>query len=295
MPGLKRAHLAMPPRWLKPVDRIESEYSTITFAISDPDGTITSKLLAGRAAIFGKEVIIQRWVDKPALVQCSHCHALGHIKTSKSCTLARDSVKCHRCGGAHLSDRHDQSCPRKHMVAGICDCQHFKCLNCHKTGHTCRDTCCPARDLFHPCQSRRPRKPKDKGKEREQPTAEDPALAPANVAAAPTNTTIEELLDPDGDLYDPPPLPPNPTRPQVRSALHDKSMANLLNHYDQSMEVDSGNNEAWSSAAYSTNRFPEALNVCGPARPTEAANTDTQLIDYSPSRPQLGVASSSLI
>jgi len=47
MPGLKKAHFAMPPRWLKPVDRIESDYSTITFAISDPDGSVTNTLLKG--------------------------------------------------------------------------------------------------------------------------------------------------------------------------------------------------------------------------------------------------------
>jgi len=60
MPGLKKAHFAMPLRWLKPVDCIESDYSTITFAISDPDGTTTSTLLRGRATLFGKEVEIQR-------------------------------------------------------------------------------------------------------------------------------------------------------------------------------------------------------------------------------------------
>jgi hypothetical protein len=49
MPGLKKAHFAMPLHWLKPVDRIETDYSTITFAISDLDGSITSMLLNGRA------------------------------------------------------------------------------------------------------------------------------------------------------------------------------------------------------------------------------------------------------
>jgi len=110
MPGLRRAHFAMPPRWLRPVERIELDYSMITFTISDPDGAITSKLLTGRVALFRKEVAIQRWVNKPALVQCSHCHALGHIRSSRSCPLERDSVKCHICGGAHPSDKHHQSC-----------------------------------------------------------------------------------------------------------------------------------------------------------------------------------------
>jgi hypothetical protein len=83
MPGLKKAHFAMPPRWLKPTNRIDADYSTVTFAISDPDSLLTNALLKGRAALFGKNVIIQRWVDKPALVQCSHCHMLGHIRSSR--------------------------------------------------------------------------------------------------------------------------------------------------------------------------------------------------------------------
>jgi hypothetical protein len=150
MPGLKKATFAMEPRWLKRLDDAESSYSSITFALSDPDGKTTNTLLNGRAALFGKEVTVRKWIDKPALVQCSRCHALGHSKSSKACQLGKDSVKCYKCGGAHRSETHDQQCPRKHTIIGICDCQHFKCLNCHNRGHDCRDTRCPTRDLYRP-------------------------------------------------------------------------------------------------------------------------------------------------
>jgi hypothetical protein len=285
MPGLKKAHFAMPPRWLKPLDRITTDYSTITFAISDPDGTITSKLLTGRAALFGKEVVIQRWIDKPALVQCSHCHALGHIRSSRSCPLGRDSVKCHICGGAHLSDKHNQNCTRKHTVAGICDCTHFKCLNCHKVGHTCRNSRCPARDLFRPRPSRGPRRSRGKGKEKEIFTADGPT-----VVTHPT-VTIEDLLDTDGDLYDPPPLPLNPTGPQIRTALHDKRIADIYNNNNQSMEIDSGNTGLLS---YDANEFPEALNS-EPSEVNQASNAVAGPSNYSPSRLAFGVAQQSLI
>src|SRR6267154_5944896 len=194
MPGLKKAHFAMPPRWLKPVDRIESDYSMITFAISDPDGTTTSTLLRGRAALFGKEVEIQRWVNKPVLVQCSHCHMLGHIKTSRACPLGKDSVKCYICGGSHQLEAHSQKCPRKHAVAGICDCRHFKCLNCHNVGHNCRDTRCPARDLFRPRAICKHRRPKNNGKDREWAPEREPSTAPPNL-------TTETAFDEDEDLY----------------------------------------------------------------------------------------------
>src|SRR5216684_7984421 len=114
LPGLKRAFFSMPLRWLKPIERISSSYSSITFALSDPDGTATNLLLNGRAALFGKEVSVQKWINKLALVQCLCCHALGHIKMSKVCPLGKNSVWCYICGGSHKSEEHDQKCPKKH-------------------------------------------------------------------------------------------------------------------------------------------------------------------------------------
>src|ERR1019366_4609753 len=194
----------------KPIGAIDYEYSTLTFAISDPDRSITNTLLKGRAALFGKETVIKRWVDKPLLVQCSHCHALGHSKTSKACRLAKDSVKCHICGGTHSSEQHHQRCPRLHVVAGICDCKHFKCINCQKTGHDCRNKLCPARDLFRPRSSHKPRRPRGKGKARDVATEEIPA-EDAHVEEAPNA--------PDDDLYAHPPPPFPQTMPQARIIL----------------------------------------------------------------------------
>jgi hypothetical protein len=164
LPGLKKAFFTMPPRWLKPVGEFNAKYSTLTFAISDPDGSITNNLMKKHTALFGKEVKIERWVDKPALIQCSRCHALGHNKSSKACTFSPDSVRCYRCGGAHKSEEHDQKCTRRHAVAGVCDCTHFKCLNCQGMNHHCREIKCPARKAYHP-NSRRAKKDKGKGKE----------------------------------------------------------------------------------------------------------------------------------
>lgn len=55
---LKKAHFSMAPRWLKPAGCIFLDYSTITFAISDLDGSIASTLLKGQAVLFEKEVEI---------------------------------------------------------------------------------------------------------------------------------------------------------------------------------------------------------------------------------------------
>ncbi len=164
-------YLGLQPRWLRPVNHIHSSYSTITFAFSDPDGSITGALLKGRSALFGKEVKIQKWIDKPLLVQCLRCHALGHTRASRACTLSQNSVRCHTCGGSHPSEEHDQQCPCKHVVAGKCDCTHYKCINCQQPGHDCRDKRCPAREQYRPQRMERAR---DKGKG--QDLAEGPGL-----------------------------------------------------------------------------------------------------------------------
>jgi hypothetical protein len=281
MPGLKKAHFAMPPRWLKHPERMEGNYSTVTFAISDPDGSITSNLLNGRAAMFGKEVIVQRWVDKPALVQCSHCHALGHIKTSRACPLGKDSAKCYKCGGSHLSEMHDQKCKRTHAVAGICDCSHFKCLNCHKTGHNCKDKRCPARDLYRPRPNRKRGKPK-----RTSWTEDwDPETGPDKV---PPNPSTEDHLDSDEDLYAPVAPRRNRMSHQERSERtmrHHRAIDNMCGPSSYSLVDDTniGMNTDWAQTGYDPVEFPEALN-----RPV-AMDTDSAAAEphnYSPSRAQ---------
>jgi hypothetical protein len=207
MPGLKKAAFAMQPRWLKQVGSIETDYSSITFAISDPDGTITNTLLNSRAALFGKEVSVQKWVDKPPLVQCSHCHTLGHNRASKACRLGKDSVKCFVCGGAHKGENHDKHCPRKHRFIGKCDCK-YKCLNCQQPGHNCRDVTCPARALYRPRGTRKPAN-RNKGKEMAAgPSSEEP------------RNPDREPDDPIGDLYDPIEAPRDPHAPPADGPAH---------------------------------------------------------------------------
>ena len=167
--GLKEVHFTMAPCWLKLLECISPPYTPITFAFSDPNGTITNKILLDWTALFGKEIMIEKWIDKPPLIQCLHCHVLGHPKLSKACPLSKDSVKCHFCGGAHKSEEHDQKCLGNHAVTGICNCKHYKCLNCHKPGHNCRDVRCPAWDLYRPKPPCNTGKCKDKGKGRVLP------------------------------------------------------------------------------------------------------------------------------
>ena len=149
MPGLRNAYFSSAPHWIKPVGKMSSCYLSLNFAFSDPDGSITNLLLKGKQALFGKQVQVERWVDKPLLIQCGHCHTLGHAASSKACRLPVDSVKCYICGRGHLADAHSWECikAKQHKVAGKCDCR-LQCLSCNKFGHHARESVCPACDGF---------------------------------------------------------------------------------------------------------------------------------------------------
>jgi hypothetical protein len=179
MTGLHNAYFSSPPRWIKPIEKMSSSYSSLTFAYSDPDGAITKQILGNKQALFGKQVQIERWVDKPLLLQCGRCHTLGHAASSKACRLPPDSVRCHICGKGHLSEAHNRECPRakQHKVAGTCDCKPL-CITCNKVGHHARDPTCPARDGFR-LRRTRP-SPKSKGKEKAPPPP-DPTVRPSAI------------------------------------------------------------------------------------------------------------------
>ena len=154
-------YFTLPPRWVGPVERLKGHYSSILFTFSDPDGTISSKLLNGRHGLFGKEVHIERWLDKPPLVQCSRCHTLGHTASSCQCKVPKGDSRCAKCGGTHTMETHARHCKGRYAVAGACNCK-LPCLSCGSKDHNCRSHKCPAQDNFQTCRCR----PADKGKGR---------------------------------------------------------------------------------------------------------------------------------
>ena len=202
MQGLRNVYFSASPRWIKPVERMTSNYSSLTFAFSDPDGSITKGLLENKQALFGKQVQIERWVDKPLLVQCGRCHALGHAASSKACRLPRDSVRCYICGKGHKAEVHNRECPRAslHKQAGTCDCR-LQCLTCNKVGHHTRDPTCPAREGY---RSRKPRIiPKNKGKEREHLPPDLPSEIPVQHTKSPLPPQAARVDDtPDEEMPD---------------------------------------------------------------------------------------------
>ena len=195
MEGLSKVYFSSPPRWIRPVWNLSSTYSSLTFAFSDPDGSTTKQLFENKQALFGKQVQIERWVNKPLLIQCSRCHALGHAASSRSCRLPPDSVKCFICGKGHLTDTHSRECPKskQHKTAGTCDCR-LQCITCYKIGHHARDRTCPAREGY---RSRRPH-PISKGKGKERDTFD---LAPEVTTQRPDPPHMPQYTG-TGDMLD---------------------------------------------------------------------------------------------
>ena len=145
--GLENIFFALVPNWVQPAERLQGLYSSISLAFSDPDGPTTAKLLNGKHGLFGKEVHIEKWLDKPPLVQCSRCHKLGHNTTSQRCKVPKGDIRCARCGGAHHKDAHACLCRGSHTVAGECKCI-FPCLNCSSREHDCQSFNCLDRDNY---------------------------------------------------------------------------------------------------------------------------------------------------
>ncbi|KAH9962493.1 hypothetical protein BGW80DRAFT_1463515 [Lactifluus volemus] len=156
LPSLKTAHLTLAPRWLKPRDRILGNYSSATFAFSDPDHLITDTLFKSPLAMFGKAITVRKFVNRPPLTQCDRCWKLGHMANQPACKLNQDTTRCYICGKSHNSVDHGAKCPhhKQHKDAGICDCRP-KCINCGKEGHLCLDPLCPDRENFRRPTARR--------------------------------------------------------------------------------------------------------------------------------------------
>ena len=107
----------------------------------------------------------------------------------------------------------------------------------------------------------------------------------------PPNASINEIIDLDDNLYHLPPLPPNPTGPQIKTGLHDKSIADACNPFAYLMEMDDPPEEGEDqpSGAYDPANWPEDNNSLDPWDITNAAAGPSTHF-YTPSRPQSGTA-----
>ena len=158
-PAFENAILTTPPRWQIPIERLAGDAGTVIIAYCDADEAITRQAREDHIFMFGSYVKFVVSPSRPALIQCSRCHQLGHARNSRACRVPVDALICFKCGGAHRSENHARECRRIHRDVGICDCPP-KCILCGNNGHHARDPKCPKRSEFaQPRDNNRPRRP----------------------------------------------------------------------------------------------------------------------------------------
>jgi hypothetical protein len=135
------------PWWLHPTQLETGPFSSLSFAFLDPNGSITLIMSKSHLAMFGKVITFKRWLVRPPMLQCPHCHKLGH--QGAHCTLPKDALCCHLCGRNHQVAEHPLKCKhaKNHSTPGKCDCQ-VACIICKEAGHSARDLVCPAWNTY---------------------------------------------------------------------------------------------------------------------------------------------------
>jgi hypothetical protein len=152
------------PHWQGNPANFRGPAATVIAVILDVDNSTCQRASSEGVCMFSRRIKFVRAGASPSLVQCSHCHEIGHYYTSPKCRWT--TSRCYRCGGSHDARDHDFECKKQHKVVGVCDCVP-KCFLCKNSGHHAREKGCPVRGDFVP-----PRLPRAAPVEA-QPTVED--------------------------------------------------------------------------------------------------------------------------
>jgi hypothetical protein len=87
------------PCWMQPTQPEMGPFSSISFAFLDPDSSIMQAMSRSHLAMFGKAITFKKWLVRPPLLQCPHCHKLGH--PGSCCQLSKDVLCYHLCSRNH--------------------------------------------------------------------------------------------------------------------------------------------------------------------------------------------------
>ena len=108
--------------------------NTIVIPVVNNSGKVIADALQQGIFMFGEQVKFVITGNSPHLIQCSHCHQLGHPSCSPRCKLHPAAVKCYQYSRSHHSDHHDYKCKGMHCMLGPCNCKP-KCLLCGTMSH----------------------------------------------------------------------------------------------------------------------------------------------------------------
>lgn len=145
--AIQKLNIVQSVRWVKRESELDGVYSSVSFAFEDPDGTRYSQLSKQKLFMFGSQVSIRLWRDKPRLQQCIRCHGFSH--TTRGCQA--EKARCGVCSSVkHSEPDHRKSCtdPECSSAPAETACTHFYCYICNKNGgkgHRPGSAECPAR------------------------------------------------------------------------------------------------------------------------------------------------------
>ena len=157
-PVAKGLCIIAPPRWLRQTLPTDAVTASITFAIIDPDGNATSRIIKQPPSLFGATSRAIRFVSKPVMRQCTRCWRLSH--TESRCPRPANTLVCPICGGRHKADEHHAKCPNRatHTDHIRCTCKP-SCIGCRQArlpcaGHIVTSPSCPLRHKYRTPQNR---------------------------------------------------------------------------------------------------------------------------------------------
>ncbi|KAH8990022.1 hypothetical protein EDB86DRAFT_3080586 [Lactarius hatsudake] len=213
-PTFETVPFIVKPHWLTHPANIREATATIGFTMEDPTGAVIQAALAGPVSMFSYQVKFVPCGDSPSLIQCGHCHAIGHRTNDKACKWRANQIRCQCCGRDHHIDDHNFECLNQHVVLGVCKCK-YKCLLCGEQGHDAHSHKCPKRGDFPPMKLA-----KVAGR-----TVAPPALPREAAPAVHINDEVE-ARDPD------------PTDEELACACaeHDKATAHIDSYVDWGAE-----------------------------------------------------------
>jgi hypothetical protein len=139
-PCFNNVPFCVSPHWQGNPANFKGRAATVIAVILDKDNLVCQRVSSEGVCMFSRQVKFVHTGSSPLLVQCSHCHEIGHYYTSPKCKWT--TSRCYRCGGNHDARDHSFECKKSHKVVGVCDCTP-KCILCKGTGHHAREKQCP--------------------------------------------------------------------------------------------------------------------------------------------------------
>jgi hypothetical protein len=152
-----------PPRWLGGPSHLDGKlHGSVVWSFYDPIGDAVELMTRRPPAFFGTYVRARKFSSRPTLIQCEHCHRLGH--TAARCQRLKVANICVLCGGPHTTASHHFHCPAPKHKGKKCDCPTscFLCREKKRTnfeGHHARSQSCPLRSQYRADTTRPPPAP----------------------------------------------------------------------------------------------------------------------------------------